>query len=164
MESSIYSKEEVIKSKDEGLFSTLTSTFQYESIWVIDNGASRHITGHHKQLKTLSKGNSSYSIELGDNKSYLVRGIGSTSLELENGGNIHLNNILFVPILHKNLLCISNLEDKGDIMDFIDGRVVVWSKKSSIENARMIGIREGRLYRLITPLTQALVNIQISPC
>ena len=83
------------------------------------------MTDHHKQLKTLSKGKSSYSVELGDNKSYLVRGIGSTSIELENGGNIHLNNILFVPSLHKNLLSISSLEDKGDRVAFIDGKFVV---------------------------------------
>lgn len=68
---------------------------------------------------------------------------------MENGSNIHLNNTLFVPGLHKNLLSISTLEDKGDRVVFIDGRVVVWSKNSSIENARVIGIHEGRPYRLI---------------
>jgi len=100
----------------------------------------------------LSKGKSSYSIEPGDNKSYPMRGIGSTSLELEYGGNIHLNNILFVQGLHKSLLSISSLEDKGDRVAFIDGKLVVWGKKSSIENGRMIGIWEGRLYKLRNPL------------
>jgi len=59
---------------------------------------------------------------------------------------------------------ISSLEDKGDKMAFIDGKVVVWGKNSSIENARVIGIREGRLYKLLSPLAQALVHIEISPC
>ena len=81
-------KKEVIKAKDEVLFSALTSTFQDESIWVIDSGASRHMIGHHKQLKALSKGKSSYLVELGHNKSYPMRGIGSTSIELENESNI----------------------------------------------------------------------------
>ena len=80
-------------------------------MWVIDSGASRHMIGHRKKLKTLSKGKSSYSVELGDNKSYLVRGIGSTSIKLENRSNIHLNNILFVLGFHKNLLFISSLEE-----------------------------------------------------
>lgn len=97
-------KNKVTKTKDEGLFSALTITFQNENIWVIDSGASRHMTGHHKQLKPLSKGKSLYSVELGDNKGYPVRGIGSTSIELENKGHIHLNNILFVPGFHNNLL------------------------------------------------------------
>lgn len=56
---------------------------------------------------------------------------------------MHLNNILFVPGFHKNLLSISILECKGDRVDFIDGKVVVWGKSSNIENARVIGIHEG---------------------
>jgi len=75
------------------------------------------------KLKTLSKGNFSHSMELGDKNSYLVKWIGSTSLELEFGGNIHLNNILYVPGLKKNLLSISFLEDKGDKVAFVDAIV-----------------------------------------
>lgn len=77
------------------------------------------MAGECSQLETLSKG----TIELGDNKSYLVKGIGSTSLELESGGSIHLNNILYVPGLKKNLLSIPCLEDKGDRVAFVDGKV-----------------------------------------
>jgi len=79
-------------TKDKGLLSVLNGTFDDENIWVIDNGASRHMIGQHKQLKTLLRGKSSYSVELGDKKSYPVSGIESTSLDLENEGNIHLNN------------------------------------------------------------------------
>ena len=43
-----------------------------------------------------------------------MKGIGSTSLELDYGGSIHLNNILYVPGLKKKLLFNSCLEDKGD--------------------------------------------------
>ena len=93
-------------TKDKGLFSALTGTFEDENIWVINSGASRYMTGEHKQLKTFSRGETSYYVELGDKKIYLVRGIGSTSLELENGGNIHLNNILFFTGLHTTLLSI----------------------------------------------------------
>jgi len=98
------------------------------------------MTGHSNQLKTLSKGKSAYSVELGDNKSYPVKGIGSTSIKLKDGSKIHLNNILFVPGLHKNLFSISSLEDKGDRVAFIDGKVVVWGKDSSIDQAKVIGI------------------------
>jgi len=38
-------KKLLIKERDEGLFSALSSTFQDEDIWVIDSGASRHLTG-----------------------------------------------------------------------------------------------------------------------
>jgi len=126
-------------TKDKGLFSALTGTFEDENIWVIENGASIHITGEHKQLKTLSRGKSSYSVELGDKKSYLVRGIGSTSLKLENGGNINLNNILFVPCLQKNPLSMSCLEDKGDRVAFINGKVVVWINALALTMQKSLG-------------------------
>lgn len=100
-------------------------------------------------------------MELGDNKSYPVKCIGSTSIELEGGGNIHLNNILYVPNLCKNLISISSLEEKGYRIAFIYGKVVVWAKYSSIEKSRTIGFREG-LYLISSPLSQALVHIKIS--
>jgi len=96
-------------TKHEGLFLALTSTFEDENIWVIDSGASKHMTGEHKQLNTLSSGKSSYSVEISDKRAYPIRGIRSTSLELDNGQNIHLNNILCVPGFQKNLLYISCL-------------------------------------------------------
>ena len=57
-----------------------------------------------------------------------MRVIGLTSLELENGGNIHLNYILFVQGLHKNLLSISSPEDNGDRIAFIDGKLLSGEK------------------------------------
>ena len=89
--------------------------------------------------------------------------MGSTSLKIENGVKFHLNNILYVPGLQKNLLSISCLEDKGDIVSFFDGKVLVWRKYSSIDKARVIGVHEGCLYRVITPPPQSLVHMEINP-
>ena len=102
-------------------------------------------------------------MEKGDNKNYVVNGLGYTSLKLESGAKLHLKNILYVPSLKKKLLSISCLEDKGDSVAFVDGKVLVWGKDSSFEKARVIGIREGRLYRVITPSPQALVHMEINP-
>lgn len=72
-----------------------------------------------------------------------MKGIGSTLLEIKSGGSIQLSNILYVPSLKKNLLSISCLEDKGNRIDFVDSKVLVWGKDSRIHNGRVIGIREG---------------------
>lgn len=141
----------------------LSGTFKEENVWVIDNSASKYMMGEWNQLQILSKGNSSHSIELGDNKSYLVKGIGCTPLKLESGGNIHLNNIVYVQGLKKKLLSISCLEDKGDKIAFIDGKVLVWGKGSSFNEARMIGIREGALCRIYNSLDQTPVHLEVSP-
>ena len=40
---------------------------------------------------------------------------------------------------------------------------MVWGKYSSINVARVIGVREGSLYGVITPSPQALVHMEINP-
>lgn len=60
--------------------------------------------GESGQTHTLSREPSSHLVELGGNNGYAVKGLGSTSLKLENGENIHLNNILYVSCFKKNLL------------------------------------------------------------
>lgn len=61
------------------------------------------------------------------------------------------------------MLSISCLEDKGDRVSFVDGKVLVWGKDSSINKAKVIGVREGSLYIFITPSPQALVHMEINP-
>lgn len=158
------SKKVSFKERDEGLFATLFGTFQDEDIWVIDSGATRHRTGHSHRLKTLSKRKSAYSVELGDNKSYPVKCIGSTSINLEEVSNIHLNNILFVPSLHKNLLSISSLEDKGDRVAFRWKSSCLGKRLEHRSSKSYWYPRRKALYRLISPVNQALVHTEISPC
>jgi hypothetical protein len=81
---------------------------------------------------------------------------------MESGNSIHLSNVLYVPGLKKNLVSISCLEEKGDREDFVDGKVLVWSKYSKIENTRVIGTCEGRLYKLPGQNIQALVHDEIN--
>jgi hypothetical protein len=105
----------------------------------------------------------SHRVELGDKNSYAVKGIGKASIKLESGNNVHLSNVLYVPGLKNNLVSISCLEDKGDRIAFVDGKVLIWSKYSKIEDDRVIGIRERRLYKLLGQDAQALVHDALNP-
>jgi len=67
-------------------------------------------------------------------------------LKLDNGSKLHLSNILYVLGLKNTLLSISCLEDKGERVSFVDVKILVWGKNSSIDNVSVIGIREGSLY------------------
>jgi hypothetical protein len=49
----------------------------------------------------------------------------------------------------ENLVSISCLEEKGDRVAFVDGKVILWSKESNIEDVRVIGTREGSLYKIV---------------
>jgi hypothetical protein len=70
---------------------------------------------------------------------------------------------LFVPGMRRNLVSISALEDKGYKIAFSDGKVLAWHKNASMGLARVIGVREDSLYRLIGRPTQVLVHDSISP-
>ena len=129
-------------------YSALTGTIE-DDMWIIDSGASRHMTGDQARLSDLNESKTSYKVELGDKITYPVEGFGQASIKLELGNHVHLSNVLYVPGLEKNLVSISCLEDKGNIIAFVDGKVLSWHKDSSIDNARVIGNHEGNLYRLL---------------
>lgn len=66
---------------------------------------------------------------------------------MDSGIVLHIQEILFVPGLKKNLLSISALEDKGFRITFMDGKVLMWPKDGDMSSADVIEGREGGLYR-----------------
>jgi hypothetical protein len=125
---------------------------------MIDSGASRHMIGDHDKLSNLNEKKTSYKVELGDKNTYPVEGIGQDSVKLKT-----CNNVSYVPGLEKNHVSIYFLEENRNIIAFIDGKVLSWSRDSSIENARIIGICEGRLYRLLERNDEPLVHDEFNP-
>ena len=77
---------------------------------------------------------------------------------------MHIEEILFVLGLKKNLLSISVLEDKGFIVTFMDDKALLWSKDKYLSSTIVIGVREGGLYKLSSRPTRALVHGTLSPC
>ena len=70
---------------------------------------------------------------------------------------------MFVPGLKKNLLSISALDAKGKRVSFIDGQVIMWPRGKTIDDARVIGEREGGLYKLKGHPEQAMVHDTVEP-
>ena len=46
-----------------------------------------------------------------------------------------MKDVLFVSILNKNLLSISSLDKKGFRVSFVDGKVLMWTKGKTINDA-----------------------------
>jgi hypothetical protein len=108
-------------------YSTLTGMIEDDK-WIIDSGASRHMTGDQARLSNLNGKKTSYKVELVDKSTYPVEGFGQASVKLKTGNNVHLSNVLYVHGLEKNLVSISCLEDKGNRIAFVDGKVLAWHK------------------------------------
>ena len=85
-------------------------------------------------------------IILGDNATYLVKGIGTVTLHLNQGQTLHLQEVLYVPDLKENLLSIYAMEDKGFKVAFIDGKVCIWQRNP--KDAFTLGFRVEGLYQV----------------
>lgn len=116
--------------------------------WLIDNGASCHITGFKEHLLNLKENDSHLQGIIGDDASCSVKGAGSTSFKLDFGIPLHLRDVLFALGIKRNLISISALEGKGYHVAFVDGKVLAWKKNSDFQTAREIGVRCDSLYKL----------------
>ena len=135
-----------------------------EDTWKIDSGASKHMSGYKGALSNLKEKQFSCMVELGDNSTYPILGVGSTSFQLNSGDMIHMDDILYVPRLKKNLLSVSVLEDKGFHVIFMENQVYLWPKNQNLDIAVIFGVREGGLYKVLGKIISAMVHHTISPC
>ena len=69
-----------------------------------------------------------------------------------------MSDVLYVPRLKRNLVSILALEDKGYKVAFIDKKVLIWHKTSSLDSASVIGVRYDSMYRLTGHSMHALVH------
>ena len=123
------------------LISALTCSFtDCATSWLVDSGASRNMTGNCGALTSYRKKKFTTQVELGDDSTYKIEGVGSTSLQLDSGTVLHIDDVLYVPSLKKNLLSVAGLEDKGYRVLFMDKKVLLWAKDEELSSAIQIGV------------------------
>ena len=147
------------------LIAALTGSFSACSTsWLVDSGASRHMTSNRGTLTSYRKKKFTTQVELGDDSTYKIEGVGSTSLQLDSGTVLHVDDIIYVPSLKNNLLYVAGLEDKRHRVLFMDKKVFLWEKDTDIDSAVQIGVRDGDLYKTSKVSTHALVHHTVNPC
>ena len=121
-------KKEINNDSDDEytLISTLTGTITHHNdTWLVENGASKHMTSYRDYLSALVEKESHQKVKLGDNYQYPIKGVGEESYQLELGKLLKMKDMLYVPGLKKNLLSISGIEKKGFRVVFMDGQVLM---------------------------------------
>ena len=73
----------------------------------MDSGAFSHMAGNRGTLTSYRKKKFTTQVELGDDSTYKIEGMGLTSLQLDSGTVLHVDDILYVPGLKKNLLSVA---------------------------------------------------------
>ena len=88
------------------MISALTGNITHGSDdWLIDNVASKHMTGFKESFVKLSKHESPHKVKLGDDYQYPIKGSGEYSYKLDSGKSLTMKEVLFVLGL-KNEGCI----------------------------------------------------------
>ncbi|XP_059073091.1 uncharacterized protein LOC131873929 [Cryptomeria japonica] len=75
-------------------------------VWLIDSGASKHMTGDKGLFDTLNSTPTGDLIRIADDKEYVAKGIGTITIPLTEG-SCSLSNVLYVPGFTSNLLSVS---------------------------------------------------------
>ena len=131
------------------LILSLTSTIIHgRNDWLVDSGASKHMTWYKYSLINLWKQDSTYRVKLGDDSQYPIKWIGESSYQLDSSKPIKMKDVLSVLGLKKKILSISSLDAKGFWVAFVDGQVVMWPRRKTIDDETIIGEQEGGLYKL----------------
>jgi hypothetical protein len=96
-----------------------------ENAWLMDYGASAHMTCNREWYDEYYEKLDRTHIYLGDNRSHKVQGYGVISVNLPNGQLRHTHNVMYVPGIKKNLIFVSAITDNNLTMEFGKLRCVV---------------------------------------
>ena len=111
--------------------------------WIVDSGASVHVTPCLECFATYEAGNFG-KLYLGNNHACAIEGIGTMHLALDMGHEVVLKDVRYVPGIKKSLLSIGQLDLHGYTTQFGCG---IWE----LNHGSMLvvkGTKRGTLYCL----------------
>jgi len=85
-------------------------------------------------------------IEMGDDKKYSITGFGMITFQREHGDPLTLNNVIYVPMLKKNLVSVAMFEDR--CYDVILPKGKAFLRHIATGQVKKIGIQVKNLYKL----------------
>ena len=127
---------------------------KFESSWVIDSGASLHVTLKNEFFTSYTPGD--YGVlKMGNDGLAQVVGVGDVCLVTGIGAKLMLKNVRHVPDIRLNLISSGKLDDEGYCNTFHSGQ---WKlTKGNLVLAR--GKNHTSLYLLQTTISTESVNV-----
>ena len=108
--------------------------------WIIDSGASRHLTALHELLKDYISVKPT-SIRIGNGKEIIAVGKGNVTLHTASGLT-SLTRALYVPDINCNLISVASIVDQGFQVEFDRSRCIVTRGNTE----RVVGRGKGNIY------------------
>jgi hypothetical protein len=140
------SSTEAKNSTEEGgdVYLASTSTHADRDVWLIDSGASYHVTPHREWFSEYEKYDGG-DVFLGDDLTAKILGRGRVKLLLKDGRIRTLHEVPHIPKLARSLISISNLDDAG--VDIVFGKNTCKMVQGSM--VLMRGVQCGTTYKLL---------------
>ena len=118
-----------------------------KNAWFIDSGASLHMSCNKEWFDEYHENIDGTYVCLGDNRSLKVQGYGVIGVNLPNGQEKQIHNVMYVPDIKKNLIYVSTITDQDLKVEFVKSQCVV---KDIQDKYKVIatGTKVGGLYKL----------------
>jgi hypothetical protein len=105
------------------------------------------MTGLREHFSDLRDSEVRIEISLGDSRAFTVAGVSTVSFRRDGLPPISFTDVLYVPMMKKNLVSVSTLQDRGLEVTFRGTKVLIHPRGSPRASGQVIGVREGKLFR-----------------
>ncbi|KAG8377191.1 hypothetical protein BUALT_Bualt08G0002500 [Buddleja alternifolia] len=128
-----------------------------ETDWIIDSGASYHITPHRDMFTSYTSGNFG-RVRMANHGVTEVIGMGNINLETDTACRLILRDVRHIPDIRLNIISNGKLDDDGYVSNFGEGK---WKlTKGSLITAK--GKKKNSLYLMQAKLSNGEVNAAVN--
>ena len=106
------------------MIASLAAQGDSSNAWYIDLGASQNLS-HYKNIFSSLEATRGAKTFLGDDSSHDIEGVGTISMKGNDGKNLEITNVNFVPRLDKNLLSVSQIYQHGYKVEFYSDKCLI---------------------------------------
>jgi hypothetical protein len=132
--------------ENEYVFSAVQHVHSFENDWILDTGATQHMT-YHRDYFWNYKDVQLKPIYLVDDTTHIPQGRGSVKFFLSRIGEKWVSNVWYVPSFKKKLLSLVTIRQARHKIVMEDGLVKIMSVKDNLKTI-MIGYEDGKLLRM----------------
>ncbi|KAI9921556.1 hypothetical protein PsorP6_000364 [Peronosclerospora sorghi] len=113
------------KAGDEYVFFVTKESWGDASVWLLDTGASCHMTGNSADFVEYSDLAESIWVTIANGQRLEAKGCGSVRFVLDDERTVNLTDVLFLPQLGSKLVSVSSLTVHGVVVQFEQHRAVL---------------------------------------
>ncbi|KAL2944303.1 Retrovirus-related Pol polyprotein from transposon TNT 1-94 [Bienertia sinuspersici] len=127
-----------------GMMVSCNNVIGAKDVWIVDSGASHHMTGNQQIVKNLHQGNHRTRINLPNGETSVIEGVGE--VYLQNG--MTLKNVLYIPTFKHNLLSVQKLNRQEQCkVTFMSHFCIIQDNDTGI--VKGVGRSDNGLYYLL---------------